>query len=147
MQERVAEDLEALLAAAQEESIEILITHVYRSVEEQRQLFTQRLQRQGFTFSQLADGASDIAIDAVLQQASPPGYSRHHSGYTLDFRDSSAPFFATSPAYAWLSADNFENAKQFGFIPSYPEGVPDQGPNPETWEFVWVGKGLTFERP
>ncbi len=27
-------------------------------------------------------------------------------------------------------------------MPSYPDDVEDQGPNPEPWEFVWVGTGL-----
>ena len=39
-------------------------------------------------------------------------------------------------------ADNFYNAKRFGFIPSYPDDLNAQGPNPEPWEFVWVGVDL-----
>src|SRR5690606_25521512 len=34
---------------------------------------------------------------------------------------------------------NYANAKRFGFIPSYPPDGGKQGPEPEPWEFVWVG--------
>ncbi len=38
-----------------------------------------------------------------------------------------------------MAADNYRVAKQFGFIPSYPSGAGAQGPEPEPWEYVYVG--------
>jgi len=84
---------------------------------------------------------SDAAIDHALSTVAAPGYSRHHTGYTIDIKSSTAEGFAfrNSPAYAWLAADNFANAKVHGWLPSYPEGASDSGPVPEPWEFVWIG--------
>ncbi len=145
MQELMARDVGSLLSAAEEAGHSLYITHAHRSIEQQRQLFIGRLQAQAVNFDDLANGLNDAAIDSVLRLASPPGYSRHHSGYTVDFADNNAPLFANSSSYRWLSADNFRNAKQYGFIPSYPDNVENQGPNPEEWEYVWIGTNLTFE--
>ncbi len=73
-----------------------------------------------------------------------PGTSKHHAGYALDFRYPSGTFgeFRSTPDYAWLAADNFAVPKRHGLIPSYPDDAESQGPNPEPWEFVWVGTGL-----
>lgn len=70
--------------------------------------------------------------------------SKHHGGYAIDFRypDGIYGSFRWSPGIAWLAKDNFAAAKRNGFIPSYPDDVGDQGPNPEPWEFVWVGADL-----
>ncbi|HEY6530854.1 MAG TPA: hypothetical protein VIY72_01025, partial [Acidimicrobiales bacterium] len=47
--------------------------------------------------------------------------------------------FASSAAYRWLSEANYANAKVFGFVPSYPVGAGAIGPDPEPWEFTYVG--------
>jgi hypothetical protein len=78
----------------------------------------------------------------VLARSAPPGYSKHHTGYAVDFAcgDEYLVFeFADTECYQWMSENNFEGVKQHGFIPSYPEGVKYQGPQPEPWEYVWVG--------
>ena len=38
-----------------------------------------------------------------------------------------------------MSADNYAAAKVFGFVPSYPVGATAIGPDPEPWEFTYVG--------
>ena len=78
-----------------------------------------------------------------MQVTAPPGYSRHHSGYTIDI-SGSTPIFANSPGFDWISKDNYANSREFGFIPSYPPNTPNQGPNPEEWEYIWVGKDVLF---
>jgi hypothetical protein len=110
-----------------------IVSSAYRSPESQRTQFNSRLR-----------GTTDEAIDAALTWYSIPGTSKHHGGYALDFRYADGTFgqFRDTPDYAWLAADNFYHAKQFGFIPSYPDDVTAQGPNPEPWEFVWVGVDL-----
>ncbi|MGH8948157.1 MAG: M15 family metallopeptidase, partial [Acidimicrobiia bacterium] len=110
-----------------------VVSSAYRSPESQRTQFISKL-----------TGTTDEAIDAALTWYSIPGTSKHHSGYALDFRYADGAFgeFRDTPDYAWLAADNFYNAKRFGFIPSYPDDVTAQGPNPEPWEFVWVGVDL-----
>ena len=86
-------------------------------------------------------GTSDAELDTLLETVAAPGYSKHHTGYAIDLRSGSAVLFdfADTPAYEWLAADNFANAKAHGWMPSYPDSVASQGPNPEPWEFVWAG--------
>ncbi len=130
---------------AREEGIQISFRSGYRSVEEQRELFVDRLRIAGGVDDLVAAGEQDDLVNNVLAITAPPGYSRHHSGYTIDVEDPGFAVFANSSAYAWLAADNFEKAKLHGFIPSYPEGLTNQGPNPEPWEYVWVGPLVTYE--
>ena len=133
MQPQAAAACAQLKAAARNSGMRFIVSSAYRSPDAQRTQFLSKL-----------GGTSDSAIDAALTWWSIPGTSKHHSGYALDFRYADGTFgeFRTTPDYAWLAADNFYNAKRFGFIPSYPDDGPAQGPNPEPWEFVWVGVDL-----
>ncbi len=133
MQPQAADAWRQLKADARASGLGFIVSSAYRSPKSQRSQFLSKLQ-----------GTSDEAIDAALTWYSIPGTSKHHSGYALDFRYRDGTFaeFRDTPDYAWLAADNFYNAKRFGFIPSYPDGVSEQGPNPEPWEFVWVGVDL-----
>ncbi len=111
------------------------VSSAYRSPETQRATFLSHL-----------SGSSDSAIDAALTWWSIPGASKHHSGYALDFRYQNGTFgqFRGSPGYDWITEDNFARPKRHGLVPSYPDDVTDQGPNPEPWEFVWVGIDLVM---
>lgn len=133
MQPQAAEAWEQLKTEARLSGFQFVVSSAYRSVSGQRSWFLGKL-----------EGTSEAAIDAALRWYSVPGTSKHHGGYALDFRYSDGTFgdFRSTPDYAWLSADNFAIPKKYGFIPSYPDDVADQGPNPEPWEFVWVGVDL-----
>jgi hypothetical protein len=133
MQPQAAEAWLALRELARAEGLGFIVSSAYRSPESQRAQFLSKLV-----------GSSEQAIDAALTWYSAPGTSKHHGGYALDFRYTDGTFgeFRRTPAYAWLTADNFAIPKAHGLIPSYPDDVADQGPNPEPWEFVWVGEGL-----
>lgn len=133
MQPQAAAAWAQLKAAARDEGLPFIVSSAYRSPASQRTQFLSKL-----------EGTSDEAINATLVWYSIPGTSKHHGGYALDFRHSNGTFgdFRNTPDYAWLSRDNFYNAKRFGFIPSYPDDATAQGPNPEPWEFVWVGVDL-----
>ncbi len=112
----------------------------YRSSSHQRRIFQRKMG--AVDVSKIPSGIYDKKIDTVLKVSSIPGYSKHHSGYAVDFgcgNDYLVYSFNTTNCYQWLSKNNFENAKRFGFIPSYPDGAEKQGPDPEPWEFVWVG--------
>lgn len=130
MQSLTATAWEALQGAAADAGHSIVIHSGYRSVATQRAIFNTKL-----------TGSSDAAINSVLDYTAPPGASRHHTGYALDIKILGGTIggFVNTPAFAWLSADNYLNAKRFGFVPSYPPGVPNQGPKPEPWEYVYVG--------
>lgn len=135
-----------LAAAAADDGHTILVTSAYRSISHQRDLFLNRLGNAlgadpHERLDEIAAGEVDDEINSVLRTSSIPGYSKHHTGYALDVWDGNLPMvrFGETAAYEWMSADNFANAKRFGFVPSYPHGVDQQGPMPEEWEFVWVG--------
>jgi LAS superfamily LD-carboxypeptidase LdcB len=130
MQPEAAAAWKQLKSAARDAGLPFIVLSAYRSPERQRNLFNSKLA-----------GTSDDAINAALRWYSLPGTSKHHSGYALDFIYPDGTFgeFRQTAGYAWLEKDNFYNAKRFGFIPSYPDDVSAQGPNPEPWEFVWVG--------
>ena len=140
-----------LRAAAAEEGIQLELVSAYRSVQRQRQIFLRELRgtlgaRGGgrLTEEAIAAGQADEWIEEVLCFSSIPGFSKHHSGYTIDIFDPSDGYafteFDRSRGYEWISAHNYLNAKRFGFIPSYPDGAHGQGPEPEPWEYVWVGR-------
>ena len=123
----------------------------FRSVERQRTIFLNQLARQSekiigrkYTAEEIAEGKADAVIQGILRTYSIPGFSKHHTGYTLDITDAGSgrdfTDFAETGGFRWISDNNYLNARRFGFIPSYPEGVSNQGPIPEAWEYVWVGE-------
>ena len=141
---------EKMKESATENGFSLQLVSAFRSIERQQGIFMYRLKNDSIeltgkevSISQIIEGTADTVIDYILKTSSIPGYSKHHTGYTIyitgfdpgkEFTD-----FATMKEFEWISADNFYNAKRFGFIPSYPEGAEKQGPEPEAWEFVWVG--------
>ncbi|NJK71166.1 M15 family metallopeptidase [Candidatus Gracilibacteria bacterium] len=137
--------------AAKEDGVEISIVSGYRSVDNQQDLFASRFEAlsrvdnsgQLYDANEIVSGKADNTINKVLEQSSVPGYSKHHTGYTIDINqnDGSGDLtsFGNTDAYKWVSANNYFNAKRFGFVPSYPSGAKNVGPEPEPWEYVWVG--------
>lgn len=133
MQPQAAEAWAGLREVARDAGMGFVVSSAYRSPASQKTQFLSKL-----------SGSSDSAIDATLTWYSVPGTSKHHAGYALDFRYANGTFgeFRRTPDHAWLAEDNFAVPKQHGLIPSYPDDVENQGPNPEPWEYVWVGRGL-----
>lgn len=131
-----------LKTAAAKDKIELVLTSGYRSIIDQKNLFNSDLKLDATKDPEIAAGKQNSVIDETLQTTSIPGYSRHHTGYTIDVScgNKNQKIFSQSECYDWLSRYNYLNAKRFGFLPSYPQGSPNQGPNPEAWEYVWVGE-------
>jgi D-alanyl-D-alanine carboxypeptidase len=151
LQSDAMEAWKRLREAAERSGIELDLISAYRSPDRQREIFMQRLRQimlldtgRELSAAEIAQGKADADADRLLATSSIPGYSRHHTGYVFDLIDvtSGRPSteFALTRGFAWLSADNYLMAKRFGFIPSYPEGVERQGPDPEAWEYIWVGE-------
>ena len=134
-----------LKANAKKDGIGLKLNSGYRSIEYQRNLFLERLQAKGGNISAIASGENLGAVEGVLLITAPPGYSRHHTGYTVDLwcLDGSATFVASS-CFSWMSKDNYKHTKEAGWIPSYPDGAEVQGPEPEPWEYVWVGTASLY---
>ncbi len=137
---------EDIKAAAKKDHIPLALLSAYRSPEWQRDLFMQRLLARGVSVDMVAAGQADAAVEANLDVTAVPGYSRHHTGYTVDFwcEDDSGNF-GNSSCFTWLNANNYLHAKEFGWIPSYPSGADEQGPEPEPWEYVWVGRTVLYQ--
>jgi D-alanyl-D-alanine carboxypeptidase/S-layer homology domain len=130
LQPEAAAAWDALRDAAAADGISMGLTSAYRSTARQAELFRS-----------LLVGTNDAAINATLERVAPPGYSRHHTGYAIDLTSEGKVLgaFTTTAAHQWLSANNFENAKRHGWVPSYPDGAAPAGPDPEPWEYVWAG--------
>jgi len=146
LQPLAAKSWERLRSSAKEHNIPLSLVSAYRSPEFQRNLFINRLGIISSDSASIISGSYDSSITSVLTQAAIPGFSRHHNGYTIDLgcKDGSKSFL-TSSCFEWLSKDNYRVAKENGWIPSYPEGVTNQGPEPEPWEYIWVGDELVRE--
>lgn len=145
LQQRAAQPWLDLQAKAKSEGIIISLKDGFRSAEDQRTIFLSRIK--SISLADIAAGRADAAVNNVLMTTALPGYSRHHTGYTVDIAcDSHANVkFENSKCFEWLNKDNYLNAKTFGWIPSYPDGAGNQGPDPESWEYVWVGTEILQE--
>ena len=131
LQPEAARAYTALSTAARQAGNPITLASAYRGFDTQEYIL----------FRHLKAPYTDERIHTALRIVAPPGYSRHQTGYAVDLAtaDHGINEFRFSEAYAWLAADNFLEAKRHGFIPSYPAGVENQGPDPEPWEFFYVG--------
>ncbi len=139
LQQRAVEPWKKMKESAKKDGIDLYLTAAYRSANEQNTLLMDKLR--GIRISEIESGAYDSVLDNVLRTTAVPGFSRHHTGYTIDIGcgNDRATLFDYTVCFQWLSKDNYKNAKLHGWIPSYPEGAGQQGPDPETWEYVWVG--------
>ena len=141
LQEKALNGWSSLRQAAEKDGVALSVSSGYRSIETQREMFLQKLKNGNISVQQIANGQADNRIVAILQTTAIPGYSRHHTGYTIDVScGDAASAFEDSSCYGWISKDNYLNAKKSGWIPSFPEGANNYGPEPEPAEFVWVGK-------
>lgn len=130
----VADAWEALRRDALGSGHDLRLVAGFRDIATQRALFLGRLR-----------GNSAGAIEATLRWTAPPGYSKHHTGTAVDItvRGLRPGAFGGSAAYAWLAADDYRRARTHGFLPSYPPDGPPQGPEPEPWEWIYVGPAAT----
>lgn len=116
-----------MVAAAQEDGIQLIPISGFRTLADQEKLFERQIRRQG-------------SPAAAAQLSAPPGYSEHHTGYAVDIGDGERPTadlkfeFEQTPAYQWLMA----NAQRYGFELSFPEGNA-QGVSFEPWHWRYVG--------
>ncbi len=126
---------------ALKDNIRITLVSAYRSPIEQKAIFAPILPQTYYEEDLLAGGL-DKVLNEGMDTIAPPGFSRHHTGYAMDFGCDTLEVtkFRETPCYAWLKKDNFKVLVDNNLIPSYPEGTTNQGPAPEEWEFVWVEK-------
>jgi D-alanyl-D-alanine carboxypeptidase len=94
--------------AAQRDFIEISLVSCFRSVDYQKQLILNKLDK----------GQS---LDEILKVSAAPGYSEHHTGKAIDIGTSGYEHlteeFEESEAFVWL----LEHGEKYGFKLSYPK--------------------------
>jgi D-alanyl-D-alanine carboxypeptidase len=107
-----AANWQAMVSAAADDGIRLLIVSGFRDVEYQAGLIRRKL----------ADG-QDIA--GILEVNAPPGFSQHHTGCAVDIATPGCrPLtedFDKSVAFAWLT----KRAAEFGFSMTYPRDNPE----------------------
>ena len=154
IQKLMGDSMSKMFKEMRENGHSIIFLSGHRGIVEQSQVFGQEFTKQSFAIlgheasnEEILNRKADAVISKSLETVALPGYSRHHLGYTIDVTESGTYYkdFEKTGSYEWMSKDNFANLKKYGIIPSYPKGVQDQGPEPESWEFVYVGTDILKE--
>jgi LAS superfamily LD-carboxypeptidase LdcB len=114
-------------AQAQAQGVKMRIISGFRSVAAQEALFTRQTKLKG-------------SVQEAARFSAPPGYSEHHTGYTLDIGDGRQLAtdlkyqFAQTATYRWLG----NHAADYGFELSFPPNNA-QGIAFEPWHWRYVG--------
>lgn len=148
--ERIIDDLRAMLQAAKEDHISLTISSPYRTQQRQENNFNDRIalyMRKGLSYME--------AYQRTSRVITIPDNSEHQIGLALDilcdsYKEMNAGF-ADTEAGKWLAANSYK----YGFILRYPEGKEYYtGIEYEPWHFRYVGvdaatviteKGITLE--
>ncbi len=156
LQNPMATALAEMFKEMKSNNLKVKLLSGFRGVQEQTQIFDEEFKSNSilennkeYSAQEIAESKADKAINLTLDSIALPGYSRHHFGYTVDLTEEGTDYkkFENTKSYEWMSKDNFLNCKKYGIIPSYPKGVLDQGPEPESWEFVFVGTNNLLTNP
>jgi zinc D-Ala-D-Ala carboxypeptidase len=119
---------ERMQADAAQAGIKLIPISGFRSVADQVKLFERQIQRRG-------------SEENAARLSAPPGYSEHHTGYTLDIGDGNQPRadlkydFENTAAYQWLRT---HATQAYGFELSFPENNT-QGVSFEPWHWRFTG--------
>lgn len=133
---RITEDVDALISAAANDGVSLIICYGYRTLEQSQQLFDKQLKKQ------LSYGLSqEAAYLEAKRWVAPPGTSDHHTGLALDIVTPSHQVlnhdFANTDAGIWLKA----NSWKYGFVVRFPADKQDiTGITYEPWHVRFVGK-------
>ena len=131
LQPQAARAYKMLKYAAAADGCTISLVSAHRNHDQQRKIF----------LSGINAPYSNEDVFNRLKTISIPGFSKHHTGYAIDVCEGDFMFekFVNTASYKWLANNDYANARKYGWIPSYPPGVSNQGPDPEPWEFIYVG--------
>ena len=133
--ERIIDDLLAMMKAAKKDGISLVICSPYRSEEKQVTIFERKVNKY------MAKGYSYLdAYKLASLTVTVPGTSEHTLGLSLDIFCSTHKSldyaFGETAAGKWLQAHSYE----YGFILRYPYGKTDiTGIDYEPWHFRYVG--------
>jgi len=148
--ERIIPDLMAMLQAAKDDGVNLVVCSPYRDLARQEYLFERKIK------NYMARGYSYMEAYKISSQAvTVPGASEHQLGLALDIVcDTYTALnegFGDTKAGKWLE----EHSREYGFILRYPKGKEDiTGIQFEPWHFRYVGedaariimeRGITLE--
>ena len=133
---RILPELFAMLQAAKDEGVYLMVCSPYRDIKLQEKLFERKIKLHmgnGYSYLEAYKKASQIVT--------VPGASEHQIGLALDIvsNDYTAlnEGFEKTSAGKWLK----EHCKEYGFILRYPKGKEFiTGIDYEPWHFRYVGK-------
>jgi zinc D-Ala-D-Ala carboxypeptidase len=134
LRKAAAASFNTMVADAAAAGVSIVPLSGFRTIAEQRQLYFDVKAERGQTAEERAAWSA------------PPGYSEHHTGYTIDIGDASDPSlhlnqdFDKSPASLWM----VKNAAKYSFELSFPKGN-NQGVSYEPWHWRYVGDQHSLE--
>ena len=126
-----ADQLKAMVNAANESGVTLYLTSGYISYETQDDYFDDR-----------AGMVGEAEANKVIAKA---GYSEHQTGLAFDFSDN-ASGTATTVAFAETDAGRWliEHAYEYGFIMRYPEGKESiTGYSYQPWHYRYLGADVT----
>lgn len=134
--ERIIEELLAMMQAAKEDGVDLVICSPYRDYNRQTVLFNRKISNYmnaGMSYMD-AYKYSSMAVTS-------PNASEHQVGLAIDFYSNSYKVlnegFADTEAGKWLA----ENSGEYGFILRYPKGKEYiTGIGYEPWHFRYVGR-------
>lgn len=124
MRKEVAENFIKMRDEARKEGFFLKITSAYRSIEEQKSIYEERI------------SMDTVAI--VDETCARPGHSEHHTGLAIDVEwpVPEGTELSQTPETAWVR----ENGPRFGFIVRYlPETVEITGYASEPWHLRYIG--------
>ena len=133
---RIIDDLLAMLQAARDDGINLVICSPYRDLNRQKVLFARKVK------AYMDKGMSYIDAYKISSQAvTVPGASEHQIGLALDIVCTTYYMlnegFSETEAGKWLQAHSYE----YGFTLRYPRGKEYiTGIEYEPWHFRYVGK-------
>lgn len=125
--ERIAQPLEELFAAAREAGYTPYVNSGFRTRDDQEQILESRIE--GYEAEGLAP---DDAEREARRWVAEPGTSEHELGLAVDINDA----YGDEGLYDWLA----EHAHEYGFIQRYPSDKADvTGISFEPWHYRYVG--------
>lgn len=139
--ERILDDLLAMLQAAKNDGVNLVICSPYRDLNRQEVLFNRKVKN----YMSRGMGYMD-AYKLASQAVTVPGASEHQIGLALDIVCDSYTMldegFGETQAGKWLA----EHGCEYGFILRYPKGKEYiTGIEYEPWHFRYVGQEAAME--
>lgn len=134
-------ELSNLFAKAKKEGIQIEIISAYRSYNDQLKVF------QSWVASEMSQGLDQNAAEVKANTYSAKqGQSEHQLGTVVDLKCSTCSPFDFSKQNQDLYEFLEQNAHEFGFVISYPEGKQElTGYIYEPWHIRFIGKANAKE--